>query len=76
MAGTSTLSEYCNCLKLVILNIDLLIQCIFEFFFITRALNACDVHTFTKVSGQYPEIAAHEKIVDNFIELLRTDRVC
>ena len=39
-------------------------------------MNACDVHTFTKVSSQYPEIAAHEKIVDNFIELLRSDRVC
>lgn len=39
----------------------------------SRALNACDVGTFTRVSGQYPELAVHEKIVDNYIELLCKD---
>ncbi|XP_057292074.1 dynactin subunit 1-like isoform X2 [Hydractinia symbiolongicarpus] len=38
-----------------------------------RALNETDVPTFVRVSGQYPELAAHEKILDNYIELLSKD---
>uniref|UniRef100_A0A7M6DIX7 Dynactin subunit 1 n=1 Tax=Clytia hemisphaerica TaxID=252671 RepID=A0A7M6DIX7_9CNID len=40
-----------------------------------RALNACDVNTFTIVSGQYPELAAHEKILDTYIDFLQNDRL-
>lgn len=40
-----------------------------------RALNETDVATFLRVSGQYPELAAHEKILDNYIELLSKNKV-
>ena len=48
----------------------------FRLFFNYRALNSCDVHTFLRVCAQYPELSAHEKILDNYIELLRKDLVC
>ena len=40
-----------------------------------RALQSCDVATFVRASGQFPEIAVHEKILDNYIELLSKDLV-
>jgi len=38
-----------------------------------RALQSCDIGTFVRVSGQYPELAVHEKILDNYIALLSKD---
>ncbi|XP_065678561.1 dynactin subunit 1 [Hydra vulgaris] len=38
-----------------------------------RALYCCDVGTFMRASAQYPELAVHEKMLDNYIELLSKD---
>lgn len=45
------------------------------FIFFIRALQSCDIGTFVRVSGQYPELAVHEKILDNYIALLSKDMV-
>jgi len=39
----------------------------------SRAANTCDVNSYQRVASQYPELAVHEKVVDNFIELLSKD---
>ena len=48
---------------------------LFLFVFIFSALNSCGVDLLLKVSTLLPELAAHEKSVDSFIELLRKDQL-
>lgn len=40
------------------------------------SLNSCSPATLLKVGGAYPEMAAQEKAVDMFVELLKKDQVC
>ncbi|XP_049862850.1 dynactin subunit 1 isoform X4 [Schistocerca gregaria] len=41
----------------------------------TYSLNACSPETFLKVGTAYPEMAAQEKAVDAFVDLLRRDQL-
>ena len=41
----------------------------------TSALNNCGVDLFIKVGTLLPEMSAHEKTLDHFIDMLRKDQV-
>ena len=40
-----------------------------------HALNTCSPEVFLKIGTLFPEMSAHEKSVDFYIELLRKDQV-
>ena len=40
-----------------------------------HALNSCTPETFLKMGTLYPEMSAHERAVDFYIELLRKDQL-
>lgn len=40
-----------------------------------HALGTCKAEVLLKVGGAYPEIAAQEKIIDGFVELVKRDQL-
>ena len=40
-----------------------------------RAAGSCDVSVFTRIAAQYPELAADEKYIDHYLNLLTKDEV-
>ncbi|XP_065071441.1 dynactin subunit 1-like [Rhopilema esculentum] len=41
----------------------------------TRAAGSCDVSVFTRIAAQYPELAADEKYIDHYLNLLTKDEL-
>ena len=68
-------------IKFVNLTSDTVISCSTPLLFhhlhvFSSALKTCSVELLLKVGTLLPEMAAHEKSLDYFIDLLRKDQVC
>lgn len=57
----------------IILNFLLLLQAILRQF--SYGLNTCSPEVLLKVGASFPEMSQQEKILDAYIEMLKTDQV-